>query len=230
MAYPLFLTIKNTPADRDIPALRKMLELSFPRKENTAYIDALCQGSLPRVTAQRLGALSLLPALLAEAGIPARDLILKRDGHGRPHLTTEDGSQAGFDFNLTHTDAHVAAALLVGGERVGIDIEEPIPPARALPLIRRYCTEGELSLLENPADDLRAADFFTATWVKREALAKQEGRGMPLRHDTANLPSEIMLWHGCLSGTNTHIAVCAPKTDAPASPVILSDSLPVQFA
>ena len=230
MAYPLFLTIKNTPADRDIPALRKMLELSFPRKENTAYIDALCQGSLPRVTAQRLGALSLLPSLLSEAGIPTQDLVLVRDGHGRPRITFADGCPAGFDLNLSHTDAHVAAALLLGNGRVGVDVEEFISPARAIPLIRRYCTEGELSLLGDSADDQLSADFFTATWVKREALAKQEGRGMPLRHDTANLPSEIMLWHGCLSGTNTRIAVCAPKMDAPASPVILSDSLPVQFA
>ena len=229
MAYPLLLTVQATPADKDIPSLREMLEISFPHKENIPYLDALCQGSLPRVTAQRLGALSLLPTLLAEVGISARDLILKRDGHGRPHLTTEDGSQAGFDFNLSHTDAHVAAALLMGGERVGIDIEEPIPPLRALPLIRRYCTEGELSLLENPADDLRAAEFFTATWVKREAMAKQEGRGMPLRYDTANPPSEILLWSGFLLGENTPITVCAPREDAPLFPSILPDSLPVQF-
>ena len=230
MACPLFLTIKNTPADRDIPALLEKLKKSFPHKENTPYLDALCQRGIPRVTAQRLGALSLLPALLSEAGIPTRDLILRRDEHGRPYLATENGSPVGFDFNLSHTDAHVAAALLVGDGKVGIDVEEFISPSRAIPLIRRYCTEGELSLLGDPADDQISAEFFTATWVKREALAKQEGRGMPLRHDTANLPSEIMLWHGCLSGTNTHIAVCAPKTDAPASPIILSDSLPVQFA
>ena len=238
MAYPLFLTVRPVPAPEDIPALRELLEKSFPHADNIPYLDALSASPLPRVTAQRLGALSLLPSLLAEAGIVPEDLILRRDSHGRPYCEAADGSlpfcelvgaPAPFDFNLSHTDAHVAAALLVGGERVGIDIEEPIPPARALPLIRRYCTEGELSLLENPADDLRAAEFFTATWVKREAMAKQEGRGMPLRYDTANPPSEILLWSGFLLGGNTPIAVCAPREDAPLFPSILPDSLPVQF-
>ena len=229
MAYSLSLTVQNTPADRDVPALLEKLKNSFPRKENTPYLDALCQGGLPRVTAQRLGALSLLPSLLSEARISTQDLMLKRDEHGRPYFATENGSPVGFDFNLSHTDAHVAAALLVGNGRIGVDIEEFISPSRAIPLIRRYCTEGELSLLGDPADDQISADFFTATWVKREALAKQEGRGMPLRYDTADPPSEIALWSGVLSDTSTHIALCAPRKDAPAHPTVLANSLPIQL-
>ena len=227
MAYSLLLTVQATPADKDIPTLRSLLEISFPHKENIPYWDALCQGSLPRVIAQRLGALSLLPPLLARGGISAQDLILQRDKHGRPRFVTEDGAPAGFDFNLSHTDTHVGAALLVGDGRVGIDIEEPIPPARALPLIKRYCTEGELSLL-GETDDNTAAEFFTTVWVQREAMAKQEGRGMPLRYDTANPPSEITLWSGLLLNKGTRIAICAPRYDAPVSPILVN-SLPVQL-
>ena len=227
MAYSLLLTVRATPADKDIPTLRSMLEISFPHKENIPYWDALCQGSLPRVIAQRLGALSLLPPLLARVGISTPSLILRRDEHGRPRFITENGALVDFDFNLSHTNAHVAAALLVGDGRVGIDIEEPIPPARALPLIKRYCTEGELSLL-GESDDTLAAEFFTTVWVKREAMAKQEGRGMPLRYDTANPPSGIMLWSGLLLNKGTRIAICAPQNDAPASPILV-DSLPVQW-
>ena len=230
MAYPLFLTVRKAPSPEDIPTLREHLEKSFPHKDNLPYLNALCGSPLPRVTAQRLGALSLLPALLSEAGISTESLLLQRDGHARPHFSHEDGSPVDLDFNLSHTDTHVAAALLVGDGRVGVDIEEPIPPVRALPLIHRYCTEGELTLLGATANDGLVADFFTATWVKREALAKQEGRGMPLRYDTTKLPSRITLWSGCLSDTHTRIAICAPRLNAPASPVCLSDSLPVQFA
>ena len=34
MAYRLYLTVRPTPAEEDIPALRLLLEKSFPHKEN----------------------------------------------------------------------------------------------------------------------------------------------------------------------------------------------------
>ena len=231
MAYPLYLTVGRVPAPTDAPALRKRLEKAFPHKDNIPYLDALSTSPLPRVTAERLGALSLLPALLQEAGIPTDTLLLRRDGRGRPYCATADGSPAGFDFNLSHSAGHVTCAVLVGDGRVGVDIEEPIPPERALPLIRRFCTEGELALLaELPPDDALTARFFTSTWVEREAIAKQEGGGMPLRFDTARLPEGIMLWTGFLPESEAKIAVCAPMRNAPACPRVLSDSLPVSFS
>lgn len=234
MAYRLYLTIQATPAEEDIPALRLLLEKSFPHKENIPYLDAL-HGSpdhpaIPRVVAQRLGALSLLPSLLAEAGMASTALILRRDGHGRPYCEVPDGSPVGFDFNLSHSSAHMAGALLVGDGKVGVDVEGSIPPKRALPLIRRFCTEGELAMLADlPKDESLAARFFTSTWVEREAIAKQDGGGMPLRFDTAKLPEGIMLWSGHLPHTDTAIALCAPLQNAPRSPRLLPESLPVQF-
>ena len=235
MGYPLFLTVKRTPAPEAIHALREALEKSFPHKENQAYLDALCGSPLPRVTAQRLGALALLPSLLEAAGIDSATLILRRDGHGRPYCETPDGTlpfcglmerPAPFDFNLSHTDAHVAAALTVGDGKVGVDIEEPIPPARALPLIRRYCTEGEIAILKDaPDDEAIAADFFTSIWVEREALAKQEGGGMPLRFDTAKIPADLWMWNGYLPDTDTAVALCATKANMPSRPHLLADSI-----
>ena len=232
MAYRLYLTIQATPAEEDIPALRLLLEKSFPHKENIPYLDAL-HGSpdhpaIPRVVAQRLGALSLLPSLLEAAGMASAALILRRDGHGRPYCEVPEGYC--FDFNLSHSSAHVAAALLVGDGKVGVDVEEPISPKRALPLIRRFCTEGELAMLADlPDDKSLAARFFTSTWVEREAIAKQDGGGMPLRFDTAKLPEGIMLWSGHLPHTDTAIALCAPLQNAPRSPRLLPNSLPVEF-
>lgn len=234
MAYRLYLTVRPTPAEEDIPSLRLLLEKSFPNKENIPYLDAL-HGSpdhpaIPRVTAQRLGALSLLPSLLEAAGMDPAPLVLRRDGHGRPYCEVPDGSPVGFDFNLSHSSAHIAAALLVGDGKVGVDAEEPISPKRALPLIRRFCTEGELAMLADlPDDESLAARFFTSTWVEREAIAKQDGGGMPLRFDTAKLPEGIMLWSGHLPHTDTAIALCAPLKNAPLSPRLLPDSLPVEF-
>ncbi len=235
MAYRLLLAVRPTPAEADIPILRSGLENAFSHKENASYFNELSGSSdrpaLPRVTAQRLGALSLLPSLLWEAEVDPASLILRRDAHGRPYCETADGAPAGFDLNLSHTTAHVAAALLMGNGRVGVDVEEFIPPRRALPLIRRFCTEGELAMLAGlPNDDELAARFFTSTWVEREAIAKQEGGGMPLRFDTAKLPEGIMLWSGHLPETGAAIALCAPLKNAPAAPRLLPDSLPVLFS
>ncbi len=234
MAYPLYLTVRPVPPTEEIPALREFLEKAFPDRENLPYLDGLSGSpdhpALPRITAQRLGALSLLPSLLAEAKIPTDSLLLRRDESGRPFCVSKDGSPVGFDFNLSHSAGHIACAVLVGNGRVGLDIEEPIPPPRALPLIRRFCTEGELTLLaELPPDDALAASFFTSTWVEREAIAKQEGGGMPLRFDTTRLPDGVMLWTGYLPTTDTMIALCAPMKNAPKHPRVLSDSLPVSF-
>ena len=235
MGYPLFLTVKKAPSPEDVPSLRETLEKSFPHKENAAYLDALCGSPLPHVTAERLGALSLLPSLLKAAGIDPAILILRRDERGRPFGVTADGTlpfcgltgkPSPFDFNLSHTTAHVAAALTVGEGRVGVDIEEPIPPARALPLIRRYCTEGEIALLKDaPDDETRAALVFTDLWVVREALSKQEGGGMPLRFDSAKIPDDVWLWSGYLPDTDTAVALCAPKENMPSRPRLLADSI-----
>ena len=235
MGYPLFLTVKKTPAPEDIPSLRETLEKSFPHKANIPYLDALCGSPLPRVTAERLGALSLLPALLEAGGIDPTILLLRRDEHGRPFCMAADGTlpfcglmgkPSPFDFNLSHTASHVAAALMVGEGKVGVDIEEPIPPARALPLIRRYCTEGETALLKDaPDDETVAARVFTDLWVVREALSKQDGGGIPLRFDSTSIPDGVWAWNGCLPDTDTAIAVCAPKENMPSRPRLLSDSI-----
>ena len=234
MAYPLFLTVKKLPAPEEIPDLRGTLEMAFPHKENAAYLDDLCKSPLPRVTAQRLGALSLLPSLLEAAGIDPASLILRRDEHGRPYCQTADGDlpfcrstgcHTPVDFNLSHTDTHVAAALLIGEGSVGVDIEEPIPPARALPLINRYCTEGELAMMGTPSDEAAATDFFTLVWVMREAIAKQKGGGQPLGYDASRVPDDVRVWNGYLPDTGTAVALCAPKKDAPTHPSLTADSL-----
>ena len=231
MAYPLYITVRPKPSESRLPSLRQSLEAAFPHEENRAYMDGLCTSPLPRVRAQRLGALSLLPSLLTAAGLGSERWILHRDEQGRPYCEGTDGSPAGFDFNLSHTDTHVAAALLVGSGKVGVDIEELIPPARAIPLLHRYCTPGELALLhELPPDEALAADFFTSTWVEREALCKQDGGGMPLRFDTARLPEGVLLWTGYLPDTETKIAVCAPLQNAPRLPRSLPDSLHTVFS
>ncbi len=228
MAPLLYLTVRKVPAPEQIADLRGQLVRAFPHKENSVYLDALCGSPLPRVTAERLGALSLLPPLLETAGVDTADLILRRNENGRPYCAREDGSPVGFDFNLSHSAAHVACALLIGNCRVGLDVEEPIPPKRALSLLKRYGTKWELTLLGTPpAEDSPTAIFFTSLWTSREALAKQAGTGMPLQFDCSAVPAELQLLQGTLPDTEASIALCAPVG---VNICLAKDSLPIRFS
>ena len=229
MASLLYLTVRPPPAVEQISKLRERLGHAFLHRENSSYLDALCQSPLPRVTAERLGALSLLSSLLETAGVETSSLILRRDENGRPYCTHEDGSPVGLDFNLSHSAAHVACALLMGNGRVGLDVEEPVSPRRALPLLRRYCTAGELTMLaHSPEEDVQTAVFFTSVWTGREALAKQAGIGMPLQFDCSAVPSNLLLLQGILPDTQASIAVCAPSSGVTLC--FAEDSLPIRFS
>ncbi len=209
----LLVSLCPVPAAEALCGLRRELEAAFPREESRAYLDGLCGTSdhplPPRIVAARLGALSLLPSLLDRAGIPSERVRLSRDEHGRPYGALADGEAIPFDFNLSHSDGHVACVLLTGGGRVGIDAEEAIPPKKALPLLRRYGTPGEISGLEGCSDEERA-EGFTRIWVVREALCKQDGRGMPLRYDASVIPASLRVLHGRIPQAGTHIAICVP--------------------
>ncbi len=209
----LLVSVRPLPSAGELCDLRRALEAAFPHEESRAYLDGLAgvaDRPLPtRITAARLGALSLLPPLLVCAGISTEYIRLSRDGHGRPYGVLSDGEAIPFDFNLSHSDGHVACVLLRGSGRVGIDVEEAVPPKKALPLLRRYGTLGEISALEGRSDEEKA-EGFTRIWVVREALAKQDGRGMPLRYDASAIPDSLRVFHGRLPQTGAHVAICAP--------------------
>ncbi len=193
------------------------LTQAFPGEENAVYLRQLTRGVLPSApqsdtsdsspapppscllqATARVGALALLLPLLSEAAIPTDSLTLCRDAHKRPYLAGADGTPVpGMDFNISHAERHIACALLVWESdpsatplpplRVGIDIEEPVSPARAERLIARYCTAGEKAALATHALG------FTAIWTCREAIAKQQGAGMPLRYDATCPPKGLLL-------------------------------------
>ncbi len=211
MAHGIWLAVAPLPTEADIPTLHDALSKALPHPTNIAYIHGLCHGQAtalrPQIAAARLGALALLPPLLTAAGMDATHLRLGRDEHGRPLLSDARGpwtSGHSTDFNLSHAAAHIACALLVGDGRVGVDIEEHIPPTRAAALAARYATSGEQALLASDEWD------FTRLWTVREALAKQDGRGMPLRHDASAIPANVRLWCGRTTDTHASLCLCVP--------------------
>ncbi len=218
----VYWSIAPLPPVEELETLRASLDGVFPLEENRAYFDALMGQAnrrvLPRITAARLGALSLLPAMLIRAGIEPATICLTRDEHGRPYGRSAMEECIPFDFNLSHSDAHVACALLTGGGRVGVDAEELVTPKRALPLIDRFCTEGEKKDLE-ALTDVEKAEAFTRMWTIREALSKQDGRGMPLRYDASLIPDSVRVFCTSIPLRRTQIALCVP-TDVALSDLI----------
>lgn len=214
MTSRLCFGVRSLPTMEDIPSLCKRLQQIFAHAESRAYMDSICglaeHPGRPEIVAARIGALSLLVDLAVQARAngmnipPAETWILRRDEHGRPYTSVSDFP---FDFNVSHSNAHVACAILTGKGRVGIDVEEPIPEARAARLWARYATEHEQTHLPTKQD---FSDAFTRIWTVREAMAKQDGRGMPLRFDATSCPPHLRVICGTLSDTGASLSLCFP--------------------
>ena len=227
-----FADTPEAPSEESIGRLRSYLDRAFPSADNQSYLDAL-MGPLHRrppqgVTVARLTALSLLPPLLVQAGLDPSHLRLARNEHGRPYGEWVSGAGTAMDFNLSHSDRHAVCALLTGGGRVGVDAEEALPPARALPLIRRFCTEGEHASLRGLSEEASAA-AFTRIWTIREALSKQDGRGMPLRYDAAHIPDGLQVLCGRIPSVGTRVALCVPDSLSAADVIPVAPTLPIEW-
>ena len=204
------------PSIESIPTLLEALEDLFPAPESLAYIQALRGTSAheppPTTVVARLGALTLLGLLLRRVPLDSRHLLLRRDGAGRPYAV-DSGSEdplPPLDFNLSHSTAHVACALLLGGGNVGIDVEEPVPAARVARLLARFGTAGEQALLSGADTDEAISAGFTRLWTIREAMAKRDGRGMPLRYDATVCTPDTRLISQSLPDTGAMLSLCFP--------------------
>ncbi len=221
----LTLAVAPCPSPEDVPALTERLHADFPLSENSEYLDSLAASPLPRVVAERVGALSLLPSLVRLYGWNPADVRLLRDGRGRPYLQTPNGDRP-LDFNLSHAGGHTACACVPAPHRVGVDVEEPIDPARADRLIHRFCTAGELAGLSENA--IARAGDFTRLWTVREALSKYAGTGQPLRFDAAAPPAGVRLVTAHLPDTGAYLTVCC--SGEVTTPIAVADgSLPMEI-
>lgn len=81
-------------------------------------------------------------------------------------------------FSLSHADGLCAA--VASRAPIGLDVER-IRPLRAA-LLPRFCTPEEIERVG------RAPDLAVALWTKREARAKENGRG--IGQDLVSLPTE----------------------------------------
>lgn len=111
--------------------------------------------------------------LQSELGIPAAEIELPRDRHGRPQLGP---AHAGLDASWSHSGNGLLMALGTG-VRLGCDLELARPRPRALELARRYFTPSEADWLAGLAGAAREA-AFVRIWCAKEAVLKAHGRGL----------------------------------------------------
>src|SRR5689334_22898732 len=94
-------------------------------------------------------------------GRPPGDVVLSRDGRGRPTL-----DHAPFDVNWSHSGEGL---LVAGGRgvRIGVDLERVHPRPRALDLARRFFAPPELDWLQAQPAPARDTAFLRL-WCAKE--------------------------------------------------------------
>lgn len=144
-------------------------------KSEVARLKSLTQPSTLR---QSLGALLALKELTDRRAL-GQSLSIVRDADGKPHF--DDPTMP--DFNLSHTDTLVAAAL--GDEQsgsVGIDVQLRKNLPHSDSIAKRFFSSDEQKKL---AERIYGDDTFFVLWTKKEAVAKQSGKGILADRTTA---------------------------------------------
>lgn len=122
--------------------------------------------------AQRLAAYTAQRLILERCfGDGLRGVALLRDGLGRPRLPPEHKGS----ISLAHTGP-LALIGVTRGLAIGVDLEAPREVRMSLE--RRQRIEAAAMAMSASALPLEATPRFLQAWVRLEALAKADGRGI----------------------------------------------------
>ena len=104
--------------------------------------------------------------------VDPQDVIFTYGPHGRPEVAC--GTQAGFSFNLSHSEG-LAVFAIARGVQVGVDVEafHPLEDLDASASI--FLSPGELEEFKALPSHQKPERFFTL-WTSREAALKALGR------------------------------------------------------
>jgi 4'-phosphopantetheinyl transferase len=166
--------------DTTAPAL-EACETSSPRLSAADHVRIAQVADPGNRRLRRAATLALRLVLERAFGIGLRAVDLPRDAFGRPMLPAATGPG---DFSLSHAGRFALIGCIQGkGARIGVDLEAPIPGAAPrgahISAARRHIIVESARLLcdaHPPTSDSPAA--FLSAWVRLEALAKADGRGI----------------------------------------------------
>jgi 4'-phosphopantetheinyl transferase len=112
-------------------------------------------------------------ALAAELRLDARQIRLRADADGKPHVDSD--GRAG--FNLSHSAGVAVVAVCADGDDVGVDVECRRPLEDVDALAARHLTAAERRHWQAlPAADRGPA--FLLAWTRKEAALKSIGKGL----------------------------------------------------
>ena len=124
---------------------------------------------------------ALRDLLASELGGAPQDPVIEADPQGKPVLI---GPPYDLQFNVSHS-RDLALIVFQRGNSVGIDVE--VADAAVAPsLLRRVCTFTEFAALKDASDEERRQQFLRY-WVRKEAVAKADGRGLRLDFATIDV-------------------------------------------
>ena len=120
-------------------------------------------------------------ALARELDCDPCSLVFETNPYGKPSLVLP-ASQAGLEFNLSHTDGLCVVALS-WKSRLGCDVEHLNRPSLDVEIARRFFTieESEEIIAHPPA---LQAHRLLSYWTLKEAYIKAEGQGLSMGLDT----------------------------------------------
>ena len=143
-----------------------------------------------------VAAFLLLERALQESGICPVPAFAYED-FGKPYLPGYP-----VHFNLSHTKNAVACA--VSDRPIGVDAQDKMTYSSRL--AQRICSKEEQTALEASADK---DGMLTALWTKKEALAKQSGKGLGEKFSSLGKTVFTLCRPGyCLSVTEDAPEIC----------------------
>lgn len=115
---------------------------------------------------------------------PNASVTVIRDSYGKPHIVGTDGIYV----SVSHAEKLLLVA--VAPFEIGIDAENKERRVKnPSALARRYFCEDEIDFLgENPTEAT-----FTDMWVKKEALSKLLGKGVPAMREMSVFSERVIL-------------------------------------
>ena len=164
-------------ATTDFTIVEIKRECAFPPMNVRAVAGALCDASvhlwrIPYTLAQ--GREPLHVVLAAYLAITPEAVKLVGNGHGKPSLAADLGSDLTFNWSHSGNQALIAIAR---GLALGVDVEHLRRKPRALEIASRYFTPEEARALATLEGDARQRAFI-ALWCAKEALLKAIGEGL----------------------------------------------------
>lgn len=127
------------------------------------------------------GALRLLLSRY-EPSIHPREWEFKKNGFGKPELTTPLPKGSSLAFNISHTQDTALIAITRSGD-IGVDIEDPSRPLnRATEIAQGLFSPAETAEIEASPESERNQLFFKY-WTLKEAVSKALGKGLSLPFD-----------------------------------------------